>query len=122
VAQWLTNRTRNHKVVGSISGLPWWVKDLALLRGVVLGHRLSSDPELLWLWCRLAATALIRSLARERAYTTGTALKRQKKKKRSSQARSLIGAAATGLRHSHSNAISESHLRPTPQLTATSDP
>ena len=38
-----------------------------------------------------------------------------------SQARDQIGAAATGLHHSHSNAESETHLRPTPQLTATPD-
>ena len=31
VAQWLTNPTRNHEVVGSIPGLAHWVKDLALL-------------------------------------------------------------------------------------------
>ena len=40
----------------------------------------------------------------------------------SSQARSRIGAVAAGLRHSHSNAGSESSLHPTPQLTATMDP
>ena len=38
-----------------------------------------------------------------------------------SQARGPIGAAATGLRQSHSNAGSEPHLQPTPQLTATPD-
>ena len=38
-----------------------------------------------------------------------------------SQARGLIGAVATRLRHGHSNAGSEPHLQPTPQLTATLD-
>ena len=38
-----------------------------------------------------------------------------------SQARGTIRAVATGLRHSHSNARSEPHLQPTPQLTATLD-
>ena len=31
VAQWLTNLTRNHKVVGLIPGLTQWVKDPVLL-------------------------------------------------------------------------------------------
>ena len=39
-----------------------------------------------------------------------------------SQARGLIGAVATGLRHSHSNAGSELCLQHTPQLMATPDP
>ena len=34
----------------------------------------------------------------------------------SSEARDGIGAAAAGLHHSHSNAGSELHLQPTPQL------
>ena len=38
-----------------------------------------------------------------------------------SQARGQIGAVATGLRQSHSNAGSEPRLQPTPQLMATPD-
>ena len=38
-----------------------------------------------------------------------------------SQARGQIGAAATGLRQSHSNAGSEPRLQPPPQLTTTPD-
>ena len=38
-----------------------------------------------------------------------------------SQARGRIGAVATGLRQSHSNAGSEPRLQSTPQLTATPD-
>ena len=40
----------------------------------------------------------------------------------SSQTRGHIRATAAGLQHSHSNARSEPHLRPTPQLTAMPDP
>ena len=40
----------------------------------------------------------------------------------SCQDRGLIGAAAAGLHHRHSNARSEPRLQPTPQLTAMPDP
>ena len=80
VAQWLTNLTRNMML---------WVQSLALLSGLGIqlavscgvGRRCSSDPTLLWLWCRPAATAPIRPLAREPPYATGAALKKTKKKK-----------------------------------------
>ena len=39
-----------------------------------------------------------------------------------SQAKGRIGAVAANLQHSHSNAGSKPHLRPTPQLTETLDP
>ena len=46
-----------------------------------VGHRLCSDPELLWLWCRTAATAPTRPLAWEPPHATGVAFERQKKKR-----------------------------------------
>ena len=46
-----------------------------------IGRRCGSDPELLWLWGRLAAIALIPPLARELPYAMDMALKSKKKKK-----------------------------------------
>ena len=45
-----------------------------------VGRRCGSDPELLRLWCRLVATALIQPLAWEPSYAAGRALKTQKEK------------------------------------------
>ena len=42
-----------------------------------VGHTSVSDPELLWLWHRLAAIALIRPIVWEPPYAEGAALKRQ---------------------------------------------
>ena len=56
-----------------------WVKDpagVAVSCGV--GRRRSSDPEMMWLWWRPAATALIQALAWEIPYAA-VALKRKKK-------------------------------------------
>ena len=46
-----------------------------------VGHRRGSDPALLWLWCRPAATAPIQPLAWELPYAMHMVLKRKKKKK-----------------------------------------
>ena len=62
------------------------VQLLALLSGLRIcvvmsfgvGHRCGSDLALLWLWRRLAAAALIPSLAQELPYAAGTALKGEK--------------------------------------------
>ena len=58
--------------VGSGSGI-------AVSYGV--GHRYWSEPVLLWLWLRPAATTLIHPLAWELSYATGEALKRPPPKK-----------------------------------------
>ena len=47
MAQWLTDPTRNHEVVGSTPGLTQWVEDLVLL----------------WLWHGPAAAAPVTPLA-----------------------------------------------------------
>ena len=44
-----------------------------------VGHRHGSHLALLWLWCGLAAVALIGPLAWELLYATGMAPKRPKK-------------------------------------------
>ena len=44
-----------------------------------VSRKLSSDPMLLWLWCRLAAVAQIQPLAWEPPYAAGVALKKKNK-------------------------------------------
>ena len=56
-----------------------------------VGRRLGLDPELLWLWRRLADVALIQPLAWELPYAVDTALKRQKEKKISKCLRLMVG-------------------------------
>ena len=47
-----------------------------------VGCRRGSDPALLWLWCRPAATAPIRPLALEPPYATGAAQEKAKRPKK----------------------------------------
>ena len=65
--------------MGSIPGLIQCVKDLALLQAMVYVERFGLDWALLWLWCRPAAAAPIRLLAKELLYAAGIAVKRRKK-------------------------------------------
>ena len=81
----VTNPTSIHEDVGLIP-MRMQVGSLALLSGLRIyiavscsvGSRCSLDLALLWLWCRLAGAAPIRSLAPEIPYATGEALKRKK--------------------------------------------
>ena len=66
VAQWLANPTSIHEDTGLIPGLAHWVKN--------------SDPSLLWLWHKLAATVLNGPLAWEPPYAEDAALKKTKQK------------------------------------------
>ena len=65
---------------GLIPGLAQWVKDPGVAMSCSVGHRRGSDLALLWLWCRLAAAALIQPLAWEFPYAPDAALKRKGKK------------------------------------------
>ena len=47
-----------------------------------VGHRLGSDPTLLWLWSRPVAIAPIRLLAWEPPFASGKALEKDQKKKK----------------------------------------
>ena len=54
-----------------------------------VGHRYSLDPALLWLWHRLAATALIGPLAGEPPYAARATLEKAKRQTNKQKDRSL---------------------------------
>ena len=57
-----------------------------------VGHRLSSDPALLWLWRRPAATARIWPLAWEPPYAMGVALEKEKRQKKKEKKQIIVDA------------------------------
>ena len=66
--------------MGSINGLPQWIKDLLLLQAAVqvsVGCRCNSDLVLLWLWVRPVAAAPIGPLAQGLPYTEGPAMQKE---------------------------------------------
>ena len=73
------------------------VRSLALLSGVGsgiavscdVGCRCGSDPKLLWLWRRPAATAPIRALTWEPPHAAGAALEMEKEKKKKKEKKNL---------------------------------
>ena len=72
-----TNLISIHEHVGLIPD-PWpcsMGQGFSVAMSCSVGHRHGSDPVLLWLWRRLAAVALIQTLAWELLYAVGVALK-----------------------------------------------
>ena len=73
-----TNPTRNHEIAGLIPGL----SGLRIQRFHELWCRSRHSLDLVWLWCKIAAVALIGPLAWEPLYAAGVAIKKKKTKKK----------------------------------------
>ena len=55
-----------------------------------IGHRCGLDPELLWLWRRLAVTAPIGPLAWDSPYAAGVALEKTNKTKQKKDKKQIL--------------------------------
>ena len=82
MAQEKKNSTSIHEDTGSILGLAPWIKGsrVAVSYGVV--RRRGLDLALLWLWCRLMATAPDSTTNKGTTTCHGVAQKRKRKKKK----------------------------------------
>ena len=76
-----------------------------------VGHRGGSDLALLWLWCGLAATALIGSLAWELPNAMGAALKNKQTNKQTNKKPVSKGLEELILLCSRTQPIAKSSLR-----------
>ena len=88
VAQWVM-----------IPGLAQWDCGSSIAVSWGGGHRCGLDPVLLWLWCQLAAAAVIQPLAWELAYAMGAALKRKEREIKREKHVSLQIGQDTGITH-----------------------
>ena len=77
VAQQVKNLTSIHEDVDSIPGLVWWVKRSNTAVSCSVGRRCGLDLALLWLLCKLAATAPIWPPAQELPYGVSVALEKK---------------------------------------------
>ena len=84
MAQHIKNLTSIHEGACSIPGPTQWIKGSGVAVSCSVGCRCSLDFELLWLWCRPAAEALILtpSLGTSICGRCGPKKKKKKKKKR----------------------------------------
>ena len=72
------NPTIIHEDMGSIPGVDQRVGESHVAVSCGVGGRRGLDPLLLWLWCRLAASAPIPPLAWELPYAVGAAPQKKK--------------------------------------------
>ena len=84
VAQWVKDPHCLSEDVDSIPGLAQWVK-IQWCRKLWCRSQMQLRSIVVWLWCRPAAAAPIWPLAQELPYTTGTALKKKKERKKEMQ-------------------------------------
>ena len=89
-AQGVKNPTGMNEDVGSIPGLAQWVKGSGIAASCGVGRRHGSD--LVWLWCRPAAAALIGPLAWELPRVWS--YKAKKKKKSTSRSPCVLAGGA----------------------------